>query len=640
MAVDPTRILEALKDQEGWVDARQLADSLGVTTRTVRNYVRRLNDGRDKPLVESSYHGYRLASWASKPDGEAALPQSSQHPQERRADAILRRLISLNEPISIYDLCDELYVSDSTIEADLRRVRESIRLFDLSLARNRDRIMLDGSEASKRKLIGQLITTESASSFAAFAENGIMLGDYDAVELSHLIRSCLGNQGLQSDDFGINNVAIHLAIMVDRMRHGMQMPEDSSTGRVRDTAAYQAACEICDLVAKDFDLVIPNSEISYLSLVIASNSRSEDYSFASQTNLSSLIDERDIELAQQATTALEHAYYLEPFDSEFVMRVAVHVHSLLQRLEANVGAHNPLLSQIRESYPLVYDMAVFFARAISQAAGVPLSEGEIAFLAFHVGAYLEKNGPGSELVSATFLYVNYHDLYRITLDRIREEFRTSLQILSVEPISNYRAEKVSTDIVFSPVEVPVCGTTQLVVVPPLLKDRDLQDIRRSIEAQAARNRGEQAFSLINRFLTPDLFMHNHTAPDAETLIRELAADSIAKGFANEGFVDEVLAREAMSPTSFGNRLALPHSMNASANRSFLSVVTNDQPMVWGSYEVNLILLMGISPSDRKAFRMLFDSLTEVLSDAGNVMRLSRCTSFGSFAAQLNEMIRR
>jgi lichenan operon transcriptional antiterminator len=143
-----------------------------------------------------------------------------------------------------------------------------------------------------------------------------------------------------------------------------------------------------------------------------------------------------------------------------------------------------------------------------------------------------------------------------------------------------------------------------------------------------------------RFLTPDLFMHNHTAPDAETLIRELAADSIAKGFANEGFVDEVLAREAMSPTSFGNRLALPHSMNASANRSFLSVVTNDQPMVWGSYEANLILLMGISPSDRKAFRMLFDSLTEVLSDAGNVMRLSRCTSFGSFAAQLNEMIRR
>jgi lichenan operon transcriptional antiterminator len=81
-------------------------------------------------------------------------------------------------------------------------------------------------------------------------------------------------------------------------------------------------------------------------------------------------------------------------------------------------------------------------------------------------------------------------------------------------------------------------------------------------------------------------------------------------------------------------------MTASANRSFLSVVTNDQAMMWGLHEVNLIMLMGISTSDRKAFRTLFDSLIEVLSDTANVMRLSRCPTYDDFVSQLNEMVGR
>ena len=52
------------------------------------------------------------------------------------------------------------------------------------------------------------------------------------------------------------------------------------------------------------------------------------------------------------------------------------------------------------------------------------------------------------------------------------------------------------------------------------------------------------------------------------------------------------------------------------------------------------MLMGISASDRKAFRILFDSLIEVLSDTANVMRLSKSPTYDDFVTQLNEMVGR
>lgn len=640
MSADPQRIIDILHDSGGWLDARYLADALGVTTRSIRTYVKRINEGSGVAAIESSYRGYRLTREyvLSHERVDSRRRGGSMRPQEERADALLRKLISENGTVSVYDLAEEFFVSDSTIEADLKRVRDSVRLFDLSISRYRDTISLEGSELNKRKLIGQLLTTESPVGFSAFAGSGIVREGYNRAGLSHTVSGSLSRHNLKSDDFGLNNVIIHLVIMVDRMRQGMQMPDDASTFKVEGTPAYFVAREICDAMEELFSLAIPESEVGYLALVVVSNSRSDDYSFTTQNALTSLVDQRDIDITQQAVSALEHAYYLDPFDSPFVTRMAVHVHSLLQRVESNIGAHNPLLDKIKETYPLVYDMAVFFAGAISRAGGIVISEDEIAFLAFHIGAYLEKNGPGSEMITATFLYMNYHDMYRLALDRIRDEFKNSLSIIHVEPINEFDASGVVSDLVLSPVEIATPETTRLIVLSPILKDADLRTIRKAIEAQRARKRGVQAFSLINRFLTPELFHRNLVLGDSIEMIGYLSSECIERGFAGDGFCEEVLEREEMSPTSFGNRVAIPHSMSASANRSFLSVVVNEQSMPWGQHDVNLIMLMGISADDRKAFRLLFDSLIEVMAEPVLVNRLVKCRSYSEFAEQLNEMI--
>lgn len=633
MAFDEERFLSLLSSRSDWVDARYIADTFGVTTRTVRNYVKRINDARGQEVVESSYRGYRLSDTVER----GAPPSETDQPGDR-ADAILRKLISTAGQVSVYDLADELFVSDSTIEADLRRVRDSIRLFDLSLVRVRDKVSIEGTELSKRKLMSRMLSAESAGGFSAFTGTGMALEGFDSARLTRLVSQELSANGLASDDFGLNNTVMHLVIMVQRMRQGMSMPDDGTYERTEGTAANRVAEGICTKVAALFSTDVPRSEIGYLALVIASNSRDKDYSFTSAANLSSLIEEDDVALTQQAVAELEHAYYLEPFDSEFIMRMAVHIHSLLQRVEDNIGAHNPLLVKIKQSYPLIYDMAVFLSRSISEKRGVALSEDEISFIAFHIGAYLEKAGSEGDLVTATFLFMDYHGMYRISLDRIRDEFRSSLSIVGVASVNDYDPAGIETDLVLAPIDVPAPAGSRVITLSPIVTEGELKTIRRAIETQRTKRRGAEAFSLISRFLDPGLYRRVNGYSRKESLIRDLAEECRARGFVGEGFADEVLAREAMSSTAFGNQMAIPHSMTASATRSFLSVAICERGMPWDSHTVSLVMLLGISEGDRKAFRVLFDALIEVLSEPANVNRLVKCASYAEFVELLNELI--
>lgn len=85
---------------------------------------------------------------------------------------------------------------------------------------------------------------------------------------------------------------------------------------------------------------------------------------------------------------------------------------------------------------------------------------------------------------------------------------------------------------------------------------------------------------------------------------------------------------------------MPHSMSASTERSFLSAVINQKPMDWDGQKVNIIMLMGLSKHDRTSFRILFDSLIQVLSEPANVTRLIKSKNYEEFSELLNEMIMR
>ncbi|MEZ5085856.1 MAG: HTH domain-containing protein [Tessaracoccus sp.] len=137
MSRDKRRVLiDTLKRASQPVSGKQLAQHLNVSTRTVRTYVAELNARGS--VVVATHRGYMLDPRAWAQISRADDSKSSAATPDERLRYLCRSLASSSESISIYELADQLYVSDSTLETDLGRVREVLRENDLTLWRQRE----------------------------------------------------------------------------------------------------------------------------------------------------------------------------------------------------------------------------------------------------------------------------------------------------------------------------------------------------------------------------------------------------------------------------------------------------------------------------------------------------------------------
>ena len=65
---------------------------------------------------------------------------------------------------------------------------------------------------------------------------------------------------------------------------------------------------------------------------------------------------------------------------------------------------------------------------------------------------------------------------------------------------------------------------------------------------------------------------------------------------------DVHLREQVSSTAFTDCVAIPHSIDTYAARSFIAVLHNDVAIPWGRHNVNFVLLIGIAKADMPFFR--------------------------------------
>ncbi len=162
------QLLGLLKKQNGWITARELSQILNVSDRTIRSDVNSINSEHTNPLIESNIRqGYRLAPEAialphSRKTDTGSIPQT---PAERK-NYIIKQLLVCRDRIRVSNLMDELYISEYTLENDLKNVRKSIGAYpDLEIQRCGNLLSLQGPEESIRELYKAMMLDETHRNF-------------------------------------------------------------------------------------------------------------------------------------------------------------------------------------------------------------------------------------------------------------------------------------------------------------------------------------------------------------------------------------------------------------------------------------------------------------------------------------------
>ncbi|UYN83568.1 MAG: transcription antiterminator [Microcella sp.] len=636
MADKYERMLELLFQADDWVTATELAEQLGVTTRSVRSYVAAAKSAaHPRAIVAASTAGYRLnreqyASFLSESRERGAAAET---PQDR-VHHLIRRLTESQLGIDVHGLADSLYVSESTIEADLRKAKALIDDAGATLERRGSTVRLTGSEGARRRLLSALVQSESTQGMLDLEqiESEFGLGGLGSFK-TELI-DALDAAGFFINEYGIDAVILHVAIAVDRARRDQHLP-DSETTTVPER--HRPIVDILDrLTREQFEVELTEADTDYLARLLITRVIAPGNGPAGET----AVDGDDVATVRRIVDLVLEEYVVDFRDEAFITRLAIHLGNLVARARENAHTRNPLTRSIKSSYPLIFDIAVYIASIVQRERGITVDDDEISYIALHLGSHLERVSRREERVSCTIVCPSYYDLHAILRTRVERELGSEVSVEFVVTRTDVDPRELTSDLVISTIPT-VALRDGVVVVQPFLTDDDIDAIRLAVSRVRRQRRRARIADELVEYFDPALFFTTPPGDDPESIIRGMGSALVDAGIIDDAYVTAALERERMSSTAFTEALAVPHAMGLTAEKTAIAIALSASPIAWGEARVSVIAFIAFSAEGRARFQPLFDQFIEVFATRRDVTELVRdSTDFTRFIAELSHLIER
>ncbi|WP_396652472.1 BglG family transcription antiterminator [Microbacterium radiodurans] len=614
-----------------WVTASSLADSIGVTPRSIRSYVTALNARvAGGVVVESGPQGYRAGA-----DSAAAVRVEDAGTPRDRLHRLVRSLLDAPEGIEVFETADAFFVSPATIDGDLARVRGLLGGTELSLERTASRARLRGTEMAQRRLLSRLAHDETDDGSFDLESLRRTLGERSVGAVAFgpfkddLVAELTG-LGYFVNEFGIGDVVMHIAIAADRISRGRAL----ELAHADDAPQRAQVGEILDrLTQRHLGVVLGSGDRQHLAALVLTRVVAPG-----ATEPASLIRERidpDVEAAVRDVVSRAAAEFLVDIDQEdFVLRLSLHVQNLKHRAQEQAWSRNPLTRSLKATYPMIFEVAVYIADALRGLLGIPLLDDEIAYIAMHVGGRLERSRRSAQALTATIVCPGYYELHELLRSSVDRSLGQSLDVVGVETRVDPDWASIDTDLILSTIAPPIVSD-RIVHIQPFLTDADVD----RVQAAAARVRRARRLARLRadleRYFDPAAFVRGFGDADEDAVIRRLGELLVAQGVIDEDYIDRTIERENLSSTAFTDALAVPHAIGMTATRTAISIGIAEPSIAWGDGRVQVVAMVAFSESDRAAFQTVFEQLVEVFSERESVQRIvRRGTTFGAFLDEL------
>ncbi|QIK68955.1 transcription antiterminator [Erysipelothrix sp. HDW6C] len=610
-------ILRKLDELDSWIKGKDLSKRVGVTDRTIRSDIEEINRAYPGLIESSTRDGYRLnTALYSKVNFESStLPQTP----EERTMYIIKRLLFHKNNITFLELQDALYVSEHTIESDIKRVRKILSPYTgMRLVREKNRIYFEGNEQIKRRLYRDLLSNEIHGNFLNLNRIAALYEKFDLLRIMEILEDSLSAHDYKLRETSIPMIIIHIGITIERMLNGNYLePVDggSDHGEVEMQIAEHFLTQVISIVPIQYR----EEEVIAIARLLSG------YKNAQLPDTHMLLGERNVSignLIKDISNHLNSVFDLDfSADSDFQSGLHLHLQSLLGRLQKNVSIPNAHLNEIKVKYPLVFEMGLHVSRIIETTVGCEISESEAGFVALHIGAAYDRLTMKYKH-KVLLISPNNQSFAKLTEGKIRNVFGERLEIVSIQTYFVEREvaqQNVDLIITLSPLEHALSIPT--VQISMFVNQEDESNIFVTLN-ELDKRRFNLAFGRHFGKLVDERFFY--TDLDFETpeaVIRFMSQDLVKEGYVPDSFTKSVLDREKMSSTSFDYALAIPHPLKMESKQSIISIGILDKPIMWGTFQVKLVILLAITESDSATMWLFFDWLSETITNANKMTNL-------------------
>lgn len=597
-------VIDVLRDTPGPMPGKVLAARVGVSARSVRQYVVELNE-RTEGLVLATHRGYELDERIARRVLDASLRSRSGSAPMQRIFYIAKRLVTRVDGEDVFELARVLVVSDATVEADLVKVRTLLQNFDLTLHRDRTIVRIDGQEGNKRLLMRQILLNSAQGVASAGITAAVRaFRQHDLPALSFLIEKVLNDQGIDMHEYALADLTLHVLIAIDRITTGHSREVEEPAGAV-DERIQRAVGALCDELETRYETEVSENERSGLFRL-----------FAVRIALpvpDALQDDPYLTLVREIVQKLSAQYLLDLNDEIFAVNLSLHVRNLATRASLGQRARNPLRTSFKESHPLVHELAVFVASEIESGLGIHVDEDEIVYLSLHLGAYLQSTLETANRVTIAAVIPRYYGVHVSFIDRLTHHLGDTATIVETITSLHHDWKSLTADVVVSAIDIPPEHRAEVVAVSPVLTRPELDRVDGAIKTARARKSAARIRWTMSELFDPRLFKRVQRITRDEAL-RVMCDDLIVAGDAPLSFHEDVLERERLSPTAFGGSIAIPHSLRMDCHRTAVSILISDEPIDWAGSKVHLVAMFALSATGRHVFRDVLDEFIGALAD--------------------------
>lgn len=626
--------------QNSYTKLDDFAKDLQVSTRTIRNYIKQINEEWDysiAQIVPVKDKGYKLEVYNNERFKEliSLRIENSNHTidfnnPDYRVEYLLKKLTTINGSVKLDDLADEMKIGRTTLVKDLKKVSKIIKYYDLKIeGKTNEGIRLHGSEINIRLLV----LDRKCKCLNGESYDLDNLSDYEKDKLIKNISQMFSENNFYVEDETKKEILKYLDISISRLNEGKEIESiDEKFNAIEGSEEYQLACKIKYIVEGILNIKMVEYESYFLTLPLLGRKAPINVSDFNKIKISedvrALVKEISEEIYRNIGVNIKN-------DEHLILFLQYHLNFAVNRLLFNIKVHNPLLNDIKQNYPLPYEMAKVAARIIENKYNIKVMEDEIGYIALHFGGYIERNNKrfyevekvavvcGTGLGTAQLLYIK---LRKILGDG---------KVIDIFSDDNVTSEILNRyDIIFTTVDIKLDLKAYVIKIKAIFDEHEVQKkVENIINLKRLKkfsnvhyNDNLPLLNIITR--EEDVFILNkiNYMDNLKYMIEKLTAQDKV----DETFKERIIEREEKSPTAFDNYIALPHSINYKSDKLFVAFGIMENPVMWNGNEVKVIILLMIPTEDKIDAELLIKTYEEILTLGQNISLVQKLAMARSY----------
>ena len=599
-----------IRHKERFVTSKELAEHISCSDRTVRNILKLIDQtmniqgvkliskqGQGFQLFfenQEAYQEFRLTYELSEVYSTTSISKS-----DDRLSFILNKLLFEQVPVLFDDLADELYVSRSTLSHDFKKIRRMLSEYDLSIeSRANKGVYVSGEERDKRRfIINYFLGNQFFKTIHCHVQSNFFDQTLSLEEIARIILEECHDAKLKLSDFVLQNLVVHVALAIVRIKSGFEIKNLSCQMSNNDTER-KVAKKILARISEVSNQEFPVQEVDYITLHLLAKSQ---LSQKTQMKISKEEMKRSLVQTFQAL-GLDDIYH---FSSDFQLfeGLITHLMTLQIRLDSRITLNNPLVDEVKKNYSDIFFMTKEILENMETFSQVSISDDEIAYVSLHFLAAIERRKENDKF-SVLAICASGFGAAQMLRNRLEAEFGNRLEVVDVIGYYELNQEKIQgIDFIVSAVDLSnLYFQVPVFTVSVFLKNDEIAQIREAMDQMQVSNHTRS--SQINRsasdfkqYFSKDNFLICFNQ-DKNSLLSNMA-DGLSEGESynfKESLLHGIQQREELSSVVFSEKIAVPHPIQALGTEVKIAVAICKDALLWDDQNSNVQLVFLLSPS--------------------------------------------